>query len=42
MDQEVSIFGIFNFLHLNWYFLGVDIDCYNHHTDKTQVSFIIL
>ena len=41
IDQGVFIFGIFQFLLMNWYFLGVDITCCHSHTDKTQVTFII-
>ena len=42
IDKGVFILRIFQFFCLNWYFLGVDINCCHSHTDKTQVPFIIL
>ena len=41
-SRNFLLLGFFNFLLLNWYFLGVDINCCHSHTDKTQVLFIIL
>ena len=41
IDPGVFIFGIFQFLLMNWYFLGVDITCCHSRTDKTQVTFTI-
>ena len=42
IDKAVFIFWIFNFLLLNWYFLGVGINCCHSHTDKTCYLFAIL
>ena len=42
IDQGVFIFGIFQFLLLNKYFLGVDINCCHSQIDKTLVPFMIL
>ena len=40
--MKLNLFRSFNFWLLNWYFLGVDINCCHSHTDKTRVPFIIL
>ena len=42
IDKGVFILGdFFNFLCLNWYFLGVDINCCRSYTDETHFIFLI-
>ena len=40
--KEVLFLGFFNFLYLNWYFLGVDISNGHSDMDKTRVPFMML